>query len=79
MEKFELQLWKEWIAQSEAALNRVSKKSLDYIPAQYKNHKDNVPSLLDTQLKMLKNIGFRDVAVFYKYGMFALFGGQKTK
>jgi tRNA (cmo5U34)-methyltransferase len=77
LEQFELMMWKEWIVNYEAAINPRRNKSLDYIPSQYKSNKDNVPSSLDSQLEMLRNAGFLDVNLFYKYGLFCLFGGRK--
>jgi len=77
LEQFELNMWKDWILNYEAAINPRRDKSLDYIPSQYKSNKDNVPSTLDSQLAMLRNAGFLDVNLFYKYGLFCLFGGRK--
>jgi tRNA (cmo5U34)-methyltransferase len=47
------------------------------MPAHYKSNTDNNPGTLDSQLEMLKNAGFSDVTVYYKYGLFCLFGGKK--
>jgi tRNA (cmo5U34)-methyltransferase len=77
LEKLNLKIWKEWILNLEAKIHPRRDKSLDYIPLQYKNNKDNVPSTLDSQLELLKNAGFLDVNLFYKYGLFCLFGGRK--
>ena len=43
----------------------------------YKKKLENKPSGLVEQLRLLEDIGFRDVDCFYKYGIFALFGGTK--
>jgi tRNA (cmo5U34)-methyltransferase len=77
LEQFELLMWKEWIVNYEAAISPRRDKSLDIIPSEYKSNKDNVPSTLDSQLEMLRNAGFLDVNLFYKYGLFCLFGGKK--
>jgi Methylase involved in ubiquinone/menaquinone biosynthesis len=77
LEQLDLTIWKEWILNYEATINPRREKSLDYIPSQYKSNKDNVPSTLDSQLEMMKNAGFLDVNLFYKYGFFCLFGGRK--
>lgn len=77
LEQFELMMWKDWILNYEAAISPRRDKSLDYIPSQYKSNKDNVPSSLNSQLEMLRNAGFIDVNLFYKYGLFCLFGGRK--
>ena len=77
LEQIELLMWKEWILNFETKIYPRRNKSLDYIPSQYKSNKDNIPSTLDSQLEMMKNIGFSDVNLFYKYGLFCLFGGRK--
>ncbi len=77
LEKVEFMMWKEWILNYETAISPRRDKSLDYIPSQYKSSKDNVPSTLDSQLEMMRNAGFLDVNLFYKYGLFCLFGGRK--
>jgi tRNA (cmo5U34)-methyltransferase len=77
LEPFELLMWKDWILNYEKEINPKREKSLDYIPSQYKSNKDNVPSTLDSQLEMLRRAGFLDVHLFYKYGLFCLFGGRK--
>ncbi len=77
LEQLDLVMWKKWIIDFEARMNPRREKSLDYIPTQYKTNKDNVPSTLDSQLKMLRKTGFLDVNLFYKYGLFCLFGGRK--
>ncbi len=38
---------------------------------------DNIPDTLESQLEALKDIGFNNVDCFYKYGIFALFGGSR--
>ena len=38
--------------------------------------RDRASNLLD-QMQALRQIGFRDVDCFYKYGIFALLGGTK--
>lgn len=77
LERIELMMWKEWILNYEAEISPRRDKSLDYIPSQYKSNRDNVPGTLDSQLEMLRNTGFLDVNLFYKYGLFCLFGGRK--
>jgi tRNA (cmo5U34)-methyltransferase len=77
LEQLDLNIWKEWILNYEAKISPRRDKSLEYIPSHYKSNKDNVPSTLDSQLEMMKNAGFSDVNLFYKYGLFCLFGGRK--
>jgi tRNA (cmo5U34)-methyltransferase len=49
----------------------------DGLPDLYKSKKDNNPSPLFDQLQVLEKTGFKDVDCFFKYGIFALFGGTK--
>ncbi len=69
-----LSIWRQWIKGHPAIEKR---KELINIPEQYKNNKDNVPDTLDSQLRAMKEIGFKDVDCYFKYGIFALFGGFK--
>jgi tRNA (cmo5U34)-methyltransferase len=34
---------------------------------------------LNTQLEALQSVGFKDVDCYYKYGIFAIFGGKKQE
>lgn len=68
-------IWKEWIQENQIKLD--VKKSFEYLPEQYKNNPDNHPDTLETQLNMLKSIGFKQVDCYYKYGIFTIFGGRK--
>jgi tRNA (cmo5U34)-methyltransferase len=77
LEQLDLIIWKEWILKYEAKISPRRDTSLEYIPSQYKSNKDNVPDTLDSQLEMMKKAGFVDVNLFYKYGLFCLFGGRK--
>ena len=49
----------------------------DNLPVIYKENSENKPSSLISQLKMLDEIGFKDVECYYKNGIFALIGGSK--
>ena len=49
----------------------------DHLPAQYKSELENKPSGLFGQLQLLRQVGFRNVDCFWKYGIFCLFGGTK--
>ncbi len=74
LEQWYLALWKDWIdthaANSQKAL-------LLPVPQRYKDNADNVPDRLLPQLQALEGIGFKNVDCFYKYGIFAMFGGGK--
>lgn len=67
-------MWRQWI-ESHPAISK--RKDLIGIPEEYKGNQDNMPDTLDSQLRALEAIGFRDVDCFFKYGIFALFGGFK--
>lgn len=74
LENWYMSLWSEWLAQNADATNR---EKLLSIPRQYKENKDNTPDTLTLQMDTLKKTGFKDVDCYFKYGIFALFGGGK--
>lgn len=76
LEKWYLQLWRDWINEREAIL-KIDSHEYDGIIKRYKDNADNKPDLLKTQLESLQSVGFRDVDCYYKYGIFAIFGGKK--
>ena len=47
------------------------------LPRGYKEAAENKPSGLFEQIQALRQVGFRDVDCFWKYGVFAMFGGSK--
>ncbi|MCF7975601.1 MAG: class I SAM-dependent methyltransferase [Phycisphaerae bacterium] len=69
-----MSMWRQWIKGHPATENR---RELVGIPEEYKGNQDNMPDTLDSQLKALQEIGFKDVDCYFKYGIFALFGGRK--
>ncbi len=75
LEQWYLMLWQEWI-DTHAADSQ--KASFLTVPQQYKDNMDNVPDPLLPQLQALERIGFKNVDCYYKYGVFALFGGSKA-
>jgi len=74
LEKWYLSLWRQWIA---GHPDKVRREQLLGIPEQYKGNPDNLPDPLESQLEALRDIGFRDVDCYCKYGIFCLFGGCK--
>jgi tRNA (cmo5U34)-methyltransferase len=74
LEKWYLALWQEWI---DAHTAGSKKASLLPVPQQYKDNLDNTPDPLLPQLQSLTSIGFENVDCYYKYGIFAMFGGSK--
>ncbi len=76
LEKWYILLWKEWIDERKKS-SGVEGDFFDDIIDRYKNNKDNKPDTLENQLNALKDIGFRNVDCFYKYGIFSMYGGRK--
>lgn len=74
LETWYLSLWRQWI-QGRQAKDRG--EELLGIPDQYKANPDNIPDTLESQLEVLKDVGFEDVDCYFKYGIFSLFGGSK--
>lgn len=75
LEEFYLELWREWISEKE--VDHKPDESYRHIPDRYKKNPDNNPDTLKDQLTALKLIGYKNVDCFYKYGPFAVYGGQK--
>jgi tRNA (cmo5U34)-methyltransferase len=69
-----LTLWQEWI---DAHASDSQKAALLPIPKKYKDNSDNTPDPLLPQLQALDRISFKNVDCYYKYGIFAMFGGTK--
>jgi tRNA (cmo5U34)-methyltransferase len=76
LEGWYLQLWQDWINSHSVGSQ---KASLLPVPQKYKDNPENVPDPLLPQLRALERIGFKNVDCFYKYGIFAMFGGSREK
>ncbi len=76
LEQWYLALWKYWIAERKVALGITDDRFNDIIH-QYKAAEENKPDTLEVQLDSLRDIGFRDVDCFYKYGIFTMYGGSR--
>lgn len=74
LESCYLSIWRQWIKEHPAIETR---KELIGIPEEYKDNKDNIPDTLGSQLKAMKELGFKDVDCYFKHGIFSLFGGFK--
>ena len=74
LERCYMSLWREWISKHPAIDEH---RDLTGIPEEYEGNQDNIPDRLDSQLRALEAIGFKDVDCYFKYGMFSLFGGFK--
>jgi tRNA (cmo5U34)-methyltransferase len=76
LEQLYMTMWKEWIDEKKRSLG-ISGNYFDDIIRRYKDNKDNKPDTLEDQLGALKAIGYKDTDCFYKYGVFAIYGGRK--
>jgi len=74
LEQWYVALWKQWIAERKSAMRIDDNRYDDIITA---HDIDDNPDTLDDQIKALQTIGFQDVDCFYKYGIFAMYGGSK--
>jgi tRNA (cmo5U34)-methyltransferase len=77
-ERWQFNMWREWM--NEALIKKGRSEDVgkhEGLPDLYKSKQDNHPGPLIDQLQILEKIGFRDVDCFFKYGIFALFGGIK--
>jgi tRNA (cmo5U34)-methyltransferase len=77
-EEIQFQLWRNWMNETLEKNGRQSDiGKYDDIPSLYKNNLEDRPSGLWDQLQSLSKCGFRDVDCFYKYSIFAVYGGTK--
>lgn len=75
VEEWYVELWEHWI---HALQDEVRRSAVSDIPRRYKTNLDNKPDTLLAQLRALEQLGFMDVDCYYKYGIFAMFGGRKA-
>ncbi len=78
LEKWYMKIWEEWMDDKRSELEAFDEHSKDVIK-RYKDAEENQPDTLDEQLDTLKDLGFREVDCFYKYGIFAVYGGMKRE
>ena len=79
-EQWQFRMWTYWMnetLQKVGFIDDIGK--YDHIPSMYKNQEEDKPSPLSQQIELLKKVGFKDVDCFFKYGVFSLFGGIKSK
>jgi len=77
-EKLQFKMWSNWVNETITNYNLTEQIGKhDELPKRYKSSPENKPSKLVDQLDMLQKIGFRDVDCFFKYSIFAMFGGVK--
>lgn len=76
LEPWYFQLWNDWMDEKKALLGLPNDLFSD-ISQRYKDADENKPDTLEDQLSSLKAIGFKEADCYYKYGIFAMFGGRK--
>ncbi len=76
LDNWYMKIWEEWMDDKRAELGALDEPSADVI-RRYKDAEENKPDTLDSQLNALRDIGFKDADCFYKYGIFAIYGGKK--
>jgi tRNA (cmo5U34)-methyltransferase len=77
-EAWQFYMWRDWMNEALRAGGRAGEVGkYDDLPAKYKHEAENKPSGLFEQMQLLQNVGFRNVDCFWKYGIFAVFGGTK--
>jgi len=75
-ERWQFAMWEDWMNERLAQIGG-DIGTYDGLPEVAKAKPENKPSGLFDQLELLRQIGFRDVDCFYRYGVFAMFGGTK--
>ncbi len=78
LEQWYLQIWNEWMEEQKALLG-IDRDLFSDVTRRYKSYDENKPDTLDSQLNALRKIGFGEVDCFYKYGVFAVYGGKREK
>ncbi|MCU0856827.1 MAG: class I SAM-dependent methyltransferase [Pontiellaceae bacterium] len=77
-EAWQFRMWTDWINENFRKSDLQERAgTYDGLPEGYKNSPENKPSTLLDQLRLLAEVGFQDVDCFYKYSVFAVFGGRK--
>jgi len=76
LEEWYIQLWREWMADRERELGLESTCERVIGCCQEGEHRSRLDTL-DAQMDALQGVGFQDVDCYYKYGIFAMYGGRK--
>jgi tRNA (cmo5U34)-methyltransferase len=76
LDEWYMKLWQEWMEDKKAALGVEDESGINIVD-RYKDLEENKPDTLEAQLYSLKEIGFREVDCFYKYGIFSVYGGKR--
>lgn len=70
------ELWRKQIIDAQNAQG--IKEDHQYVIDLYRDNEENKPDTLETQMSALTDIGFTGVDCYYKYGIYAVFGGKKN-
>lgn len=77
-ENIQFKMWVDYINDFLKTTQRTDEIGIhDNLPRIYKEKGENKPSSLTSQLKILNEIGFKDVECYYKYSIFVLIAGVK--
>ncbi|MBN1889987.1 MAG: class I SAM-dependent methyltransferase [Thermoflexales bacterium] len=76
-ERWQLRMWADWMNEMLHKHKLGDVGQYDDVPSACRAKAENKLSTLFDQMQLLGQIGFRDVDCFYKYGLFAVFGGTK--
>ena len=71
-----MNLWREWLIEKQTALKIDSDYEGTIRSYKEETHYSKLDTLTD-QLEALNDVGFKDVDCYYKYGIFAMYGGRK--
>ncbi len=76
LEGWYLDLWRQWMVDRQTALNLKGDCEFTVGKFMEQNHHKTLSTLAD-QLNAFTDIGFKDVDCYYKFGVFAMYGGRK--
>ncbi len=76
IDEWYMKLWEEWMDEKKTSLG-IEFEPSGIVIARYRDLEENKPDTLESQLSALRDIGFRSVDCFYKYGIFTVYGGKK--
>jgi tRNA (cmo5U34)-methyltransferase len=77
-QKIQFQMWVDWMNETLQRNNLADEVGkFNDLPNTYKLREENKASDLFDQLNLLTESGFKNVDCFFKYSIFALFGGTK--
>lgn len=76
VENWFLQVWRERIEERQVGLNVEADFEKMYEKYTETEHYTRVDTM-ESQMKALQEVGFKEVDCYYKHGLFAMFGGKK--